>query len=332
MTITRKPLAKTRLKTKYTKKDLKKKWWNIFLKILVYTIFFFVIFTFILTAFLYNKYIVWLPSIGELQDLQIAESSIIYDREGNELYKIFKEKRTYVPFEDISENMINAIIAIEDKRYWENPWIDIKWLFRAWINYVLWKTDTVKWTSTLTQQLIRNTVITNERSVERKIKEMYLAYQLTTSISKEKILELYLNKISYWHNAFGIEEAAMTFFGKSSKDVWVLESSILASLPKWPTFYSPYNHPDRIVWYPYVYPSVNEDDIVKIITQKDRALNSENILKVLDSYSKNLNEIKDAIKNKDGKKLLEIFSSTKKVRKEIIKAGQDTEKPDFGRK
>ncbi|MBT3729642.1 hypothetical protein HOF65_03030 [bacterium] len=59
--------------------------------------------------------------MGELQDLQIAESSIIYDREGNELYKIFKEKRTYVPFEDISENMINAIIAIEDKRYWENP-------------------------------------------------------------------------------------------------------------------------------------------------------------------------------------------------------------------
>ncbi len=287
MTITRKPLAKTRLKTKYTKKDLKKKWWNIFLKILVYTIFFFVIFTFILTAFLYNKYIVWLPSIGELQDLQIAESSIIYDREGNELYKIFKEKRTYVPFEDISENMINAIIAIEDKRYWENPWIDIKWLFRAWINYVLWKTDTVKWTSTLTQQLIRNTVITNERSVERKIKEMYLAYQLTTSISKEKILELYLNKISYWHNAFGIEEAAMTFFGKSSKDVWVLESSILASLPKWPTFYSPYNHPDRIVWYPYVYPSVNEDDIVKIITQKDRALNSENILK-LTSFISNI--------------------------------------------
>jgi membrane peptidoglycan carboxypeptidase len=184
--------------------------------------------------------------------------------------------------------MINAIIAVEDKRYWENPWVDIKWLFRAWINYVLWKTDWVKWTSTLTQQLIRNTVITNERSLERKIKEIYLAYKLTSSVSKEKILELYLNKISYWHNAFGIEEAAKTYFGKSAKEIWVLESSILASLPKWPTFYSPYNHPDRVVGYPYIYTEENEDDIIKIISAKDKIINNE----MLTNFINFLNNLK----------------------------------------
>ena len=270
-------IKRRKLKTKYTKevskktrKILKKKWKNIFLKVLLWALFLFIVWTLAAILILYNKYIVWLPDIKQLENLEIAESSTIYDRDGNELYKIFKEKRTYVDFEDINTNMINAIIAIEDKRYWENPGVDIKWLARAWINYILWKTASVKGTSTLTQQLIRNTIITNERSVERKIKEIYLAYQLTSSVSKEKILELYLNKISYWHNAFGIEEAAKTFFNKSAKELEILESSIIASLPKGPTFYSPYNHPDRVVGYPYVYTSENEDDIEKIISKKDK--------------------------------------------------------------
>ena len=290
MIIKKAPLNNRRkLKTTYTKKVsdktkkiLKKKWWNIFLKIILYSIVFFILSALILSAILYNKYIVWLPSVDELENLEIAESSIIYDREWGELYKIFKEKRTYVWFEDINENMTNAIIAIEDKRYWTNPWVDIKWLMRAWINYIIWNADWVKGTSTLTQQLIRNTIIKNEKSLERKIKEIYLAYKLTSSVSKEKILELYLNKISYGHNAFGVEEAAKTFFNKSAKDLWILESSIIASLPKWPTYYSPYNHPDRTVWYPYIYTSSNEDDIIKIISQKDKILNNEMLSKFTD--------------------------------------------------
>jgi len=283
-------IKRRRLKTTYTKKVsnktkkiLNKKWWNVFLKIVLWVILLFIVWLLFGTYILYNKYIVWLPDISELENLEISESSIIYDRDWNELYKIFKEKRTYVPFEDISENMIKAIVAIEDKRYWTNPWVDIKGLARAWINYILWKTDWVKWTSTLTQQLIRNTIITNERSLERKIKEIYLAYNLTSSVSKEKILELYLNKISYGHNAFGIEEAAKTFFNKSSKDIWILESSILASLPKWPTYYSPYNHADRTLGYPYIYSFENEDDIIKVITSKDKVLHSE-ILKAFTDF------------------------------------------------
>lgn len=294
MVIDRKPMVRRKLKTTYAKKIsnktksiLKKKWWNIFLKIVVLLILLFVMLSALWGFFLYTKYIVGLPSVSELENLEIAETSIIYDREWNELYKIFKEKRTYVPFEEINQNMINAIVAIEDKRYWTNPWVDIIWLVRAWINYIVGNASWVQGTSTLTQQLIRNTIIKNEKSLDRKIKEIYLAYKLTSSISKEKILELYLNKISYWHNAFGIEEAAKTFFNKSSKDIWVLESSILASLPKWPTYYSPYNHPDRIIWYPYIYTSETEniEESIKIISAKDALVNAEMLYKFTDFIS-----------------------------------------------
>lgn len=288
MTIKKTPstLPRRKLKTTYTKKVssktkkiLNKKWKNWFFKIMIYIIVFFLIGWIILGAILYQKYIVGLPPVSELKNLKIAESSIIYDRNWEELYKIFKEKRTYVNYEDINKNMINAIVSIEDKRYWTNPWIDIRWLIRAWFNYILWNSDWVAGTSTLTQQLIRNTIITNERSLERKIKEIYLAYKLTNSLSKEKILELYLNKISYWHNAYGIEEWAKTFFNKSAKNLNVFESSILASLPKWPTYYSPYNHPWRIVWYPYIYAKETPSDIVKIITKKDVILNNDIVKK-----------------------------------------------------
>lgn len=286
MVLNKKPLRRRSLKTNYSrlKKKISQKSkykWKSILKFVIYIGIFFVFFTALLLMVLYFKYIKDLPSTKELEDLNIAESSIIYDRNWDELYKIFKEKRTYVNYENISQNMVNALVSWEDKRYWTNPWVDLIGITRAGLYYILWKSDGwVKGTSTLTQQLIRNTIIKNERSVERKIKEIYLAYKLTANLSKEKILELYLNKISFWHNAFGIEEAAKTFFGKNAKDLWILESSILASLPKGPTYYSPYNHPDRLIGYPYIYkkntetqwnnnPDEPESEEIKILSPKD---------------------------------------------------------------
>ncbi len=276
----KKIVPKRKIKTVYSSKNSaktvrKEHKTSIFLTLFMYLFLFWILSAGWVSFYVYNKYLTDLPSVSELQNLEISESSVIYDREWNELYKIFKEKRTYIPFEEINENMVNALVAIEDKRYWTNPWVDIKWIIRAWINYALWKTTSVKWTSTLTQQLIRNTIIKNEKTVERKIKEIYLAYKLTSTLSKEKILEIYLNKISFWHNAFGIEEAAKTFFNKSAKDLGILESSILASLPKWPTYYSPYNHPDRLLWYTYIYTDENEDDIVKLLSKKELEDNKE---------------------------------------------------------
>ncbi|MBS9775101.1 penicillin-binding protein [Candidatus Gracilibacteria bacterium] len=223
-----------------------------------------------------------LPSVSELENLQIAETSKIYDRNGKELYSIFAEKRTYVPFEKISKNVMNGLVAGEDKKFWTNPGVDFVGIFRAGLYFLSGKTDTPKGTSTLTQQLIRNTVIEKKANegkwegIERKIKEIYLSYQLTKyGSSKEKIIELYLNKISFGHNAYGIEEAGKTFFNTSAKDLTVLQASILASLPKGPTFYSPYNHPDRVVGNPIIKQKASDKKKVPDNKKEDKKTNKD---------------------------------------------------------
>lgn len=268
-------------KTSYTKRKRGKKksslWFKLLAQFIVGLLLFWVLGLFVL----YQKVIAPLPSIKELENIEIAESSVIYDRDWNELYKIFEEKRTYVNYDQINKNIINALVAGEDKRYWENPGVDFIGLVRAGIYGVIWKNEGFGWTSTLTQQLIRNTIIANRSStesifekLERKIKEIYLAFKLTNGVSKEKIIELYLNKIAYGSNAYGIEQASETFFGKKASEVWILEASMLASLPKGPSYYSPYSNYDRLVGYPYVY---NPEDVkkgdesesgVKIISEK----------------------------------------------------------------
>lgn len=135
---------------------------------------------------------------------------------------------------------------------------------RAGFNYISGKTDKIQGTSTISQQLIKNIFFTSERSTDRKVKEIYLSYELNNKYSKEKILELYLNKISFGNNAYGIEEAAKTYFGKSSKDVGILESSILASLPKGSSYYSPYSHKDRLMGYFSVHEKSSPKDIVNL--------------------------------------------------------------------
>lgn len=262
----------SRLNINYVKRDSKSsfirnnKKWNIFVKIFWYWFLVFIIISFIIYSYIYSKYLSNLPSVKDLENLDLSKTSTIYDRNWNELYKIFKEKRTYVWYSSISQNMVHAIVAWEDKKFFTNPWVDIPRLIWAVVNYWLWRTAKVEWTSTITQQLVRNTIIANEKSVERKIKEMYLSYKVSQSLSKEKILELYLNKISYWSNAYWIEQASRTFFWKNAKDLGVFESSVLASLPKWPTQYSPYRHPDRLLWYPYLESKIKAEDK----TQEDK--------------------------------------------------------------
>ncbi len=281
---------KNRYTRKYNKnKFIKKKFsiGKIFVRFVLFVVLFLTVWGALAWIILYQKYLKPLPSVNDLGDLKISEASIIYDREWNELYKIYKENRTYIDYEKINKNMVNALVAWEDKRFFVNPWIDFIWMVRAVLYYAIGKSAKIEWTSTISQQLIRNTVITNERSIERKIKEMYLSYKINKWLSKEKILELYLNKIEFWSNAYGIEQASKTFFGKSAKDLWILESSILASLPKWPSEYSPYRHPDRLLWYPYTYSgALTEEEwehVSKILTEAD-AEEQQNSLELLENY------------------------------------------------
>ncbi len=223
------------------------------------------------TLWLAIYYLHDIPNISRIESDVLPESSVIYDRNGGELYNLYKEeKRTYVPYDQISIHMRDAIISAEDKTFFENPGVDFKGLIRAGLNYITGKTEKVQGTSTISQQLIKNVFFTAERTTDRKAKEIYLSYELNNKYSKEKILELYLNKISFGNNAYGIEEAAKTYFNKSIKDVGVLGSSILASLPKWSSYYSPYSHRDRLMGYFSVHEIDNTKDLIKLeMNEKD---------------------------------------------------------------
>lgn len=259
----------------------------------IYAFYLFLVIILITSLFVYNKYIKNLPDITEIENQKIPEASTIYDRNGKEIYSIYYwEKRTYIKYEEMSKNMVNAITSAEDNTFFENSWFDLKGIARSIFNYVFQRTDRIEWTSTISQQLIKNMMLSNERSIERKIKEVRLSYKLNTNYSKEKILELYLNKIAFGSNSYWIEQASRTFFAKSAKDLWILDASILASLPKWPTYYNPYNHYDRLVWFNYIYNKWAPDETTKLTTKKE-----------LDDYSIFTTKFKDLISSLSEKRL-----------------------------
>ena len=180
---------------------------------------------------------------------QISQSSKIYDKTGEILlYEIYsEEKRTIVPFEKIPDYVKKATIAIEDKNFYEHPAFDWRSLVRAFLTNLI-KGSVVQGGSTITQQLAKNTFLSSEKTYERKIKELILAYWIEKKYSKDEILNLYLNQIPYGNNAYGIEAAAKTYFGKSSEELSLAESVLLASVPKAPTYYSPYGtHKDELM-------------------------------------------------------------------------------------
>ena len=191
-----------------------------------------------------------LPSPGKLNKRQVVESTKIYDRTGDHLlYEIHgEEKRTTIPLKDMGDIIKAATIASEDQTFYQHYGVQFKAVARAAI-YDLLGRKVSQGGSTITQQLIKNTVLTNEKTFTRKVKEVILSVELEQRFSKDEILEMYLNEIPYGSNAYGIQAAAQTFFGKDAKDLKLAESALLASLPKAPTYYSPYgSHQDELKW------------------------------------------------------------------------------------
>ncbi len=261
--------SRTFKQVKHSKKSNKKSFFIV--KWLLFLLISFCVFSFILGVVLYKKYIEPLPPVEEIKNMHIAQTSIIYDKDGNELYKIFKENRTYVDYKNINKNMVNALVAWEDQRFWTTPWFDLIWIARATLYWLLsWD---FRWTSWLSQQLMKVTYLTNERTIERKVKELYLSWKLNKVFDKEKIVELYLNKIFFWSNAYWIEQASKTFFWVNSSQLNILQSSILASLPKAPSGLSPYNHKDRLLWYPFIFNIKDKEHQNKVLNKKDLEAN-----------------------------------------------------------
>ncbi len=181
-------------------------------------------------------------------DRRIAQSTKIYDRTGEIiLYDVHKDvKRTIVSFNEISKHIKNASIAIEDDEFYSHKGVKPMAILRAVFLQPL-RGKGIQGGSTITQQVVKNTLLTRERKISRKLKEWVLSLKLEQKLTKEEILTLYLNEAPYGGNIYGIEEASNAFFGKSAKDVTLAESAYLASLPQAPTRYSPYgNNVDKL--------------------------------------------------------------------------------------
>lgn len=183
-----------------------------------------------------------LPSPDQLMSRQIPQSTIIYDRTGeNVLYEIHgDEKRTMVTLEQIPDYVEQATIAIEDKNFYQHGGFSLWAIARTVITNVLYNKKAGG--STLTQQFVKNAILTPEKSYSRKIKELILSYKLENKFSKDDILQMYLNEIPYGSNAYGVEAATKKYFGKSVTEINIAEAAILAALPQAPSLYSPYNN------------------------------------------------------------------------------------------
>lgn len=182
-----------------------------------------------------------LPTLDSFEERKVAQSTKIYDSTGEILlYDVFQNvKRTVVPFEDISDNVKKGVLAIEDKDFYSHNGVKPLSFMRAvFVN--IFSLSYSQGGSTITQQAVKNSLLTNEKRLSRKIKEWVLAIKLEKIMTKDQIFSMYLNEIPFGGTLYGVEEASQAFFGKSSKDVTIAEAAYLAAIPKAPTYYSPY--------------------------------------------------------------------------------------------
>lgn len=182
------------------------------------------------------------PEINPKQ-LRPVQTSYVYDHKGV-IYTTFhgEEDRTLVEYKDIPKHLVDAFVAIEDERYWTHPGIDLRSIFRA--AYKTLSGQRIEGASTITQQLIKLSILSPEKTIERKLQEQFLAIQLNRMYTKEEIMQMYLNRVFLGHYAHGIQAASMMYFGKDVPDLTLAESALLAGLNQIPNHYSPYNNMD----------------------------------------------------------------------------------------
>ena len=192
-----------------------------------------------LVFYFYYFIIRTLPSPNQLSKREPQVSTKIYDRNGNLLYAIYKDQnRTIVPLTQIPVHVRLATLAAEDAEFYTNPGFSIKGISRALLQDI--QTGSLQGGSTITQQLVKNVLLSPEKTITRKIKEIVLSIEVEATYTKDQILEMYLNQISYGGTAYGIEEASEQYFGKSVENIDLAQAAYLAGLPKSPTAYSPY--------------------------------------------------------------------------------------------
>jgi len=184
-----------------------------------------------------------LPSVTQLETFDASEGTKVYDDNDELLTEFHVERRIFVPLAQIPKTLRDAIIATEDARFYSHHGVDPTGIARA-VYQNFRRGRIVEGGSTITQQLAKVLFLTPDKSLERKLKEAVLALELERRYSKDRILEMYLNQIYFGHGAFGVEAAARTFYGKGVSELSLPECTLLAGLPKAPTTYSPFEHPE----------------------------------------------------------------------------------------
>lgn len=191
-----------------------------------------------------------IPDLSAFEERRILQSTKIFDRTGEVLlYDLHEDvRRTIVPFDEMSRHIKNATVAIEDDQFYNHFGIDLMGILRAAItNFSQGDLLGGQGGSTITQQVIKNSVLQREKTLSRKVKEAILAIKLERVLTKDQILETYLNEAPYGGTIYGIEEASRSFFNKSAKDLTLAESAYLAAIPQAPTYFSPYgNHKEDL--------------------------------------------------------------------------------------
>ncbi len=182
-----------------------------------------------------------LPDLKKIENFRPLQVTTVYDYKGRILTQFYKQKRKYVPIDKIPDYVKNAFIAVEDKSFYSNIGIDFGAIFRAFITDIK-AGRIVEGGSTISQQLVKNLLLTPERKIDRKIKEILLAIELNRVYPKDKILEMYLNTIYLGHGTYGVQMASQVYFGKNVWDLSVCEAAVLAGLPKAPSVYDPYKN------------------------------------------------------------------------------------------
>ena len=209
--------------------------------------------TFLLGIIAFFGMVAWisrdLPDPNKLIDRSVQLSTKIYDRTGTHvLYEVHgDQQRTLITIDQVPDNVKNASISAEDKNFYNHQGFDIKGIARSILTNIF-RGGKAQGGSTITQQFVKNAILTNEKTYTRKIKELVLSYQIEKNFSKDQILQLYFNEIPYGSTAYGVESASRVYFGKDVQDVSLGEAAILAALPQAPTYYSPWgNHKDALI-------------------------------------------------------------------------------------
>jgi penicillin-binding protein 1A len=212
----------------------------------------------------YNKALTDLPDHNKLKGLKLPGASVVLDRKGERFAEVFEEnqRRVWVVLADIPEHVRQAFLAAEDRRFYEHHGIDERGIIRAFIDNLA-HSGRPAGGSTITQQVVKNLLVGEDLTYERKIREMVVASRVERALSKAEILELYLNSVFLGRSSWGIELAARSYFGKSAKELTLEEGALLAGLVKGPNSYSPDRHPGRArERLAYVLSRLREDGVI----------------------------------------------------------------------